>query len=98
MLYTVIMINTSTATASADSPPRGATVLTTPTATRLNSVSNNNPELDTLARHLAGDFPLHSPSELRRAILVAGDDLWPRRDSTEILDQARLRLQQGTIS
>ncbi len=53
--------------------------------------------LDLLSRGLSGEFPLHSMSELRRIILEAEEDLWPRKDATEVLDRARHRLHEGLV-
>lgn len=54
-------------------------------------------DLEALVRGLAGDFPLHSASELRRTIIDAEDDLWPHKDPVDILDRARERLREGVL-
>jgi len=59
---------------------------------RQSSVGNQSGDLDVLARELSCDFPLHSPTELRRVLLAASDDLWPDEEPTTLLHQARQRL------
>jgi len=54
-------------------------------------------EADQLARELAADFPLHSMSELRRAIFAAEDEV-SHKDPTHILERARDRVNQGILS
>ncbi len=67
-------------------------------AFRQSSVASDHRDLDVMARALAIDFPLHSPTELRRALLQAFGDLWPREDSIALLDHARDRLQVGAFA
>lgn len=50
-------------------------------------------DVDAMIRGLSMDFPLHSASELRRTIMDAFDDIWPRKDPIDVLDRARVRLQ-----
>jgi hypothetical protein len=62
-------------------------------ATRALPARDGERDLEALIRGLSIDFPLHSATELRRTLMDALEDLWPRKDPIDVLDRARVRLQ-----
>ena len=52
-------------------------------------------QTDLLVAELAGDFPGASPCEIRVAVLQAEENMWPKKDTYLLLDQARELLRRS---